>query len=593
MFVLTGFLALLTPSWTWDPSTQSPLSSATIHGYLADFCAGVEAAERGDWMRAEASFRHCLIRDELNPIAAYHRACALEHLGDRAGALESLEAAIRSGYDPAVVDWDPDLKWLRADDRYPVIRHSSRGSVRVPATLSSRLELEDLGILRDRGVPWGWGDLAVSPDESVAVVGARTLRFVDLHDGQTLFDSQTLPFAVTEAEFTRDGRHLLVRGEPEKGRASIASLRVRRHACSELCCSASDWTNSCECPACHAPRHVELDWLVVAQMPLAWWGARLFSPDHETVVAPDRTSLMAWSTRDGSVIGRVDVASGPIVELRWSSDSTVLAIATDDDLYTWKPDDRQPPRRVWSLQACSSTSIATVAFDPVRDEIAVGLASGRDDPNFHVILVETVTGRAIADLIGVRGVFGGVVDALAYSETGERLVATESQGVFAWSPNRLTHEWQWRTEDCGSDGPGQVVFLAGGTRVFATGSGCFEHVLGVDDGAVLWPRWNQRHVGCTVSTPGTAIVLGRGLGFQVVDSRSLRTRYARIESAAGVVVSVPGGWVRGGAEAIESVLIRSEGNTTTPLALRSTTQLDPKRVRAWIAGVDVRAASPR
>jgi hypothetical protein len=52
---------------------------------------------------------------------AYDRACELAGKGDLDGALAALEAALKAGTEPELVDSDPALKTLRRDPRFRLL----------------------------------------------------------------------------------------------------------------------------------------------------------------------------------------------------------------------------------------------------------------------------------------------------------------------------------------------------------------------------------------------------------------------------------------------------------------------------------------
>ncbi len=77
---------------------------------------GNEYARRGRWEESLAVDLKLCKLEKKNPTVRYNLACSYARLGRRGRAFESLEQAIRLGFDDrGLIETDPDLEPLRTD----------------------------------------------------------------------------------------------------------------------------------------------------------------------------------------------------------------------------------------------------------------------------------------------------------------------------------------------------------------------------------------------------------------------------------------------------------------------------------------------
>jgi serine/threonine-protein kinase len=91
-------------------------------------------AKRGDCPRADATLASLIDAGDHTPDAVFRMAVALEICGHRERAIAMLERALASGFSPAEIDNDPELRALRADPAYRRMIHRRGQTAITPPT---------------------------------------------------------------------------------------------------------------------------------------------------------------------------------------------------------------------------------------------------------------------------------------------------------------------------------------------------------------------------------------------------------------------------------------------------------------------------
>jgi WD40 repeat protein len=540
-------------------ATSFPRQDA--RAYLDEFLAGSAALDANRIAEAENSFERCDSLSPRNPICAYFRACCAARSGKSDEALRHLARAIDWGYaDEAVMRWDPDLAPLRSAAAFD----DTIG--RIPSPARSRLRLR---LALDKDLHAYFGTPALSTDGTLLILPMTdgSMRGVDLAKGVTARHWFGGPSSLQCVVPWADGRGFSTFAREPKNRA-VGHL--------------SSWSASGGAPL--DGFEVNAGWWWHAQEHFARDGRRLLS------IAPDNR-LEIFDAKRGR-LGQVR-ALGEFWCQTVSADGSWMAAGTRaGEVLVFRRetgDDARivfESRRVLDIPACRT--VMSLAFHPTRPILAIGL-EGTIEPNgAKVVVLDLDEDRTIQVLQHTDIVFSSWAESVAFSPDGRVLVSTDFGEVYAW-------DWEagrrrWRHEfDQGDEMPMRIRFSADGSRVHFFGhgpgrSGVFDLASGTP--VAIRPDL----IGQTlIESPALNRLVTTGAGVtHVLDARSLDEMYSRHETKDGsYLLTTPAFYFSGSPRAIRSA--RAElPDRTEKLEDLAPRLLDPKRVRAAMAGVAVR-----
>ena len=317
-----------------------------------------------------------------------------------------------------------------------------------------------------------------------------------------------------------------------------------------------------------------------------WWrtDAIAFSPAGSRLALAADDGLAVYELASGARL--LCIASTAPAIVRWSPDGAWLATADDEHHVTVR-------------DASSGAALASarfhawgdgLAFDPTGERLAVA-GDGED-----VYLWDWRERRVVRVFRHPDAVFGDrMVHDLAFSRDGTRLVATvgELWWLFAWDIDTGGAIWGWRLGHGGSPVPFGASLTADERRVLVEKQGGL--VVDAESGEVLRDSYDEElfdagfHVDTVLElSAGAGAVMTSPEGALVFGDVLAAPRYLLTQlPSGGHLAQLPGGYVTGTLDAVRSAWMAC-GTVPVSAEAWAPLLLDPKRVRAAAAGVEVR-----
>ncbi len=523
--------------------------------YLDQFLAANDALEANDLPRAKQLFERALELRPENPTCAYDLACVAARSGDAKSSLDWLARAAQWGYcDASVALWDPDLASLRVRSRFEELvkamrEHPAATSARVPHFLSP----SNIG-------RWPMSGMSGADATIVSVHAPDPWR------GPIYFEELDLDRATASSHVS-----LPIETPWCLARGSDGFVRVFSVQHGALCIqrpSQREVEMEIELP----DEMCELSSLDVA--PNGAFAVFVHGSARRTLFDVGRRAVVAELARRPSCRWGTDA---------WSEDGSSLAcVDLHDTVHLY--------RNATGVEACPPITvreICSIAVDREAKHIAVGAIGGQ------AFVFDTATGAKVSDLqIAVVFHDGDPVHSIEFSSDCTKVVAavTGAGSIGCWDVERGTMLWQAEPTG-GTESRFVAHFDPTGTRVLAAGMAMpFARVLDASDGRTLVDLSEAQLIALD-STPDARFAFGGSSGALRIHGT------ANFERRATFVACEPSEWlyftdslyVTGTRDALARELVSS--NTSLTSVSRYAAQLvDPKRVRASIAGVHVRTA---
>jgi WD40 repeat protein len=320
-----------------------------------------------------------------------------------------------------------------------------------------------------------------------------------------------------------------------------------------------------------------------------WDPDRLFAPDGSRALTWNKAGeAVLWDCTVGSRIADLRVTGEAIVTAAWSADSATVAVGTKEgSVWTWSGRDGRGPRDL--TPTAPRTPVGSLDFDPRGRHLAVG--HDRMDAKSCAILqiIDLASGNLLASLPQSRSMFSIGVMTLAHAPDGDRLFSTDTGELYEWNLDTLSLAWLWQSESCGDEFPMRMLVQQDGTRVALVGQPCRAGLFDVVKGKHIDrvpTTWRTRYA---ESVKLGRFVLVEGPVVMCLETRSLRELYRRTQfEGDDEVIVTPEGWFTGTVGAIHRARIRGSESEEHVLERMAPWALDPKRVRAAAAGIELR-----
>ncbi len=544
-------------------AAQQPIADR----YLDQFLAANEALEANDLPRAKQRFERAHELRPENPTCAYDLACVAARSGDAKSSLDWLARAAQWGYcDASVALWDPDLVSVRSATEFEVVLKAMRSpelfaSVQVDGRRSSVVRGFVTNIaFGERGRPPYTRDLATSGDGKTLTLMCPEIRGVS----PTIVTTIALDDArrVGEFELAPEGVCASVRGLD--GRLSIFSVEDRVLRVRDAIGGA-----------------IQSEF----ELPRASYRATWLSPSPDASRAvlsgsDERARFVELATKSiGAQIGDERDSTRRIV---WSTDGALLATGGEHSpIRIWRTADET----AWPLQIEAHSAIEDLAFDADAKRLAIGDASG------HVRVVELATGRVLADFFHQGILEVASMGCVAFSPDGNSLLTTADGfgGVYLWDLRTHTRRWQ---DELGTPNHGcslPAEFSRDGARIYPRSDGAWGVVYDTNTGRKL-AELRGFETAQLAPTPNDRFLIGTSPGcVRVFDGQSFALRYSFSVGRRTHAVATSSCYCSGDREALTAASLYQFDQ---PIALDAFAPLivDPKRVRAALAGVTVQPA---
>ncbi|MBK7874569.1 MAG: WD40 repeat domain-containing protein [Planctomycetes bacterium] len=251
--------------------------------------------------------------------------------------------------------------------------------------------------------------------------------------------------------------------------------------------------------------------------------------------------------------------------------------------------------------------MSALAFDACGERLAVGfwypgervdVKTGRtieeDVPQDDIAVLEVPSGRVVAWLDQQAFNLRSSVTGLAFTPDGQHLVSADTGDVCYFDLRTGKQLWAWSNED-GGDGMSCAIECCSNSPYIATwGHGCREGAFDTRNGRkVTYDEGRSSRTWC-VSEPLRLFARSDVdvLDLFGADELDLRAQRVRI-SAEDEFVHTPSGWWDGTVGGLRGAKVFTVDGRPVDVEREARRRWDPKRVRASIAGVNVRPPRSR
>jgi WD40 repeat protein len=401
----------------------------------------------------------------------------------------------------------------------------------------------------------GIGRVALRPDGTRVAVPCDdgTLRIVRLDDGRMESQAALNSSGLTLADYSPDGELLLALDRPgPRDRSRGATARIWRVATGEVKVSSEP----------------------------CWYAS--FAPDgrHALLYPQDECLLVDVESEQ-----RVELPGASPRHALWSPDGSLLAIVDAERRVSLFEGRSLEPLGVTLEQPADGYGLS---FDPRGGRLAAGCGDAR------ARIWDIETGRCVQVLSHEdQDLFGDLaVGCVAYSPDGLRVVTTSFSfwEVRCWEADSGRLLWAFDYNG-GNPGAIQAGFSSDGSRVYVSGG--TPRVARVVDAATGETLADLGKLGTKVlrSRDDRQVVVAGDKALHVLDGTSLLLRYTRAEfEKLGSALHVPAGFVDADAGALRPSRVRELDGAPFPLECYAARLLDPKKVRAALAGVAIEPA---
>ncbi|MFO1009022.1 MAG: hypothetical protein U1F29_03060 [Planctomycetota bacterium] len=559
-------------------------ASRTHVAYTAAFEQADLELQLGQLDDAERSLSSALDLWPESPAAAYARACVDARRGANESARAWLLRAIEWGWDSAAVTaWDPDLANVRESAWFPALLERMR------ALHLARLDPQGERLWRPLFPNGPYVDDTPDPDRTRLVAVEHGIRAVGVLDQTTPFDACAAGETLV-APFL-DGR---VRRIDLKSGLELDAIEVR--ATRVAVDPNGRWLVTTEKGGTEArvwdiaarrllhvlPAYTLGKYPQVCEASFRCDGARLVTWSKDS-------SPRVWDTEFGRLVGELTIHAGVKVPglclgVAWSPDGA--RIATSElfgDVRTWLVGDVVREERTYP----GTRSATCVAFS------ADGTRLVTDDEGPHAVVWDVATGERLRSFSfeDLDWYHGATVRWAEFTRDGKRLAATVADGgavrVFDvasgaklmeldfWAGNPIPLEARFGPDE-------RTLFVCGMSQVHPV-------VLEAATGAVLLDLRDRGIEHVRPFRPGPWAVANEYGALLVYDARTLRLSYRRIETTFGVAFTDDRWHVAGPHRAVAELSL-ANGSRASRIVDLAPWLYDPKKVRAWRAGVDVEPA---
>jgi WD40 repeat protein len=535
----------------------APTSTGQLRGFMEALRSADAALVAGNPGLAREQFERALQVSDRNPTIAYGLACAAARAGQEERALDWLDRALEWGWvDQAVARWDPNLDSLRSASRFEALLERMKP---IDHERRSRLELDSIWRMIQQEDPR-------ARPSAVTITSDGQYVLAGYHDGRVLvLDAET---GLLVRELSRHFSAIWkLAGSPDSKRLAAISKSGR----------LSLWSIG-------GGRIRSLDTGMAPNEDPYPFGVTLsWNPQGERVLlVGEHGDASLWS-KTGDLVTRWSIPP-PSWDLRavWTPDSE--RVLTAEGNLVRARDGRTGELLSTPIEADSP--ISTLAISPDGAWVVTGHAGGWG------VLWDLERGtefrrRQFVDPFTPEP--EDEIASIAFSPDGTRLAWTTRQGSHAELTDVATFRLLWQSEDYGAHfgEPMPIAWSPDGARVW------YAFVCGMD-GLVTAQAHPRNVASCYGSGAVPDFACNRGAfacdgGAAVVDARTARLLWRRIEIPGGYLIQAPSRYFTGQFEALpELTLGRCYDREQRSLEARHVEQLfDPKRVRAAQAGIPI------